>query len=233
MHTTVMELEPLESVAARLASREDPAQCWLWCRECERFFQARHLRRDSRVEGHRCPFADCTGAGLGVALFLWNDHRDDRWPVSEVALSHGLRSPSMASYWNTRAVKNRERVVAQFRRSRAYRELDERGYDLCWTERLLEIGGWCHCEPHQIERDVFEWALLYVLPEWMPIALADVPCVVQELRAFLRFANDELGSEETEQCLELLGITAHELIRDALLQSRVGPAKHRRTRRRN
>jgi hypothetical protein len=66
---------------------DEPQEVWLWCLHCERFFQLKHINRDS------CPF--CGAAGLSVDIHLWNTWATDnpRWPASIDELSYGMLSP--------------------------------------------------------------------------------------------------------------------------------------------
>src|SRR5712692_6839548 len=70
---------------------------WLWCRECQRFFQVKDLSRDS-VGGHQgCAFDDCGGEGLGYDLVEWDSVVKsspavrEQWPKSVEELSKGLK----------------------------------------------------------------------------------------------------------------------------------------------
>jgi len=80
--------EPLEDVL-RAAGR-DAGDTWLCCCYCERFFQARHLRRDFLGNRQGCAFCSC--AGFNVAIHLWNAFGGDGWPT-EAELYHGKMMP--------------------------------------------------------------------------------------------------------------------------------------------
>lgn len=67
----------------------EPSQ-WLWCSECDRFFQAEHLRLDPLGNRQGCPF--CVGNGFGIDIFAWNDSTRDDWPSFSGELHHGARA---------------------------------------------------------------------------------------------------------------------------------------------
>ena len=81
--------EPLEHV---LDSSPNPDGVWLWCMHCNRFFQARHLRRDFLNNRQGCAF--CDAAGFDVDIHLWSTfgQGSPQWPRSEAELRHGLEA---------------------------------------------------------------------------------------------------------------------------------------------
>jgi hypothetical protein len=95
MHENV--ITPLET---RLAEHPDPADHWLWCFLCERFFHLDAARRRPADEP-RCPFSDCYGYGYDFYLHFWDSARvpeDPRWPKTAAELHHGMRSPDYESF---------------------------------------------------------------------------------------------------------------------------------------
>ncbi len=83
--------EPLAHVLAAAGKRA--GNTWLYCLYCDRFFQARHLRRDYIGNMQGCAFCEC--AGFDVAIHLWSTfgRGHPRWPRSTAELTHGRRSP--------------------------------------------------------------------------------------------------------------------------------------------
>jgi hypothetical protein len=79
-----MSVKRFTSDELRPASPES----WMWCIECNRFFQAKHLRKDFLGNRQRCAF--CGVAGFGVAIWPWDAWQADGWPTSEAELRHGL-----------------------------------------------------------------------------------------------------------------------------------------------
>ena len=71
------------------------AERWLWCVQCQGFFQAQHLRVD--VSGCRegCPI--CSASGFDAQIFDWNswsagvENPPWWWPMSTDELHYGLR----------------------------------------------------------------------------------------------------------------------------------------------
>ena len=82
----------VEDLRKVLARSPHPEEEWLWCLECTRFFQAKHLQIDSSSSREGCPF--CGAAGFNVDIYKWDALRHDepgeRWPKSESELSHGM-----------------------------------------------------------------------------------------------------------------------------------------------
>jgi hypothetical protein len=70
---------------------------WLWCQRCERFFQAKDLRKDPIGRSEACAFEGCDGAGLRTEIFDWdawaNLNRADYWPKSTSDLVKGQKCP--------------------------------------------------------------------------------------------------------------------------------------------
>lgn len=83
------EMREIAPISDSLA--EDFPDQWLWCLHCNRFFQARHLRRDFLGNMQQCAF--CQAAGLNVDVFIWDVWRtpNEPWPESTEELRHGMR----------------------------------------------------------------------------------------------------------------------------------------------
>jgi hypothetical protein len=86
------ELVVLPSLREILEDSAAPDDEWLWCIQCERFFQAKHLRIDHLGNRQGCAFCDC--AGFDCAVFPWDAFKDESggevWPDSVKELAHGL-----------------------------------------------------------------------------------------------------------------------------------------------
>ncbi len=88
----------VDQVPTRLArAGHQMGEVWLWCLHCERFFQAKHLKRDFLGNWQQCPFDDCGAAGFDVDILVWDWRRelDPAWPQSDAELVYGqsLSSP--------------------------------------------------------------------------------------------------------------------------------------------
>jgi len=104
--TGQLVLEPTETRLARCAN---PADLWLHCDWCNRFFQHKSLA------GSRCPFDDCSSGDLFCGIYFWDDLRepdDPRWPTDTTALFHGMRAPDMEPFY---ARKRDDRISAVVR----------------------------------------------------------------------------------------------------------------------
>ena len=88
-HDDPYEFVIRESLDDLLAREGD--ELWLWCIDCNRFFQAKSLRVDWM--GNRQGCACCGAAGFDVAIFPWDVFRNDKeaWPTSTAELHHGQR----------------------------------------------------------------------------------------------------------------------------------------------
>jgi hypothetical protein len=87
----------------------EPGQ-WLWCSECDRFFQAQHLRLDPLGNRQGCAF--CVGNGFGIDIFAWNDSTSDHWPSFPGELHHGARADASEAGAATEANTVSEDAVA-------------------------------------------------------------------------------------------------------------------------
>lgn len=82
-------VQPIEQVLKEAGA--DAPDVWLWCIECERFFQAKHLRVDYLGNRQGCAFCRC--AGFNVAIHLWDTFAEGspHWPKDVKGLSYGMK----------------------------------------------------------------------------------------------------------------------------------------------
>jgi hypothetical protein len=84
------EMAISEPLAHVIESAQRPGEVWLWCIDCNRFFQAKDLRRDFCGNQQGCAF--CSGAGFDVVIFHWDAFRDEddpAWPADESEIRYG------------------------------------------------------------------------------------------------------------------------------------------------
>jgi len=224
-----MKMIVIEDVRARLEQHANPDDCWLYCDECCRFFQFRAVLDKQSPGGERCPFADCNGCGIGFNLFMWDDLResdDPRWPTSTDELTHGLRAPEMAPFYEGQLAVRIHRITSAFARSvelaeyldgqppRYLPEFLQMASDLCWDLTDEEEG--CHFFP-DLARE-----LLGDLPVWSQTAdPAEAPKMRAELRAFFRFAERTRCAPNPSEWSEVLAADdIDEMFRFTMLHDR-------------
>ncbi len=109
--------EPLEETLSRAGSRR--GDVWLFCHDCERFFQEKHLRlgRHSFVAGRReqCPFCFSEGFDSDIVIWDWGKETDGNWPTCDGDLRYGLRLKRERIVWEhpSRRWGLREKVDGQ------------------------------------------------------------------------------------------------------------------------
>ncbi len=225
---------------SRLNALDDPAECWLRCDECSRFFQYRNAGPSSLYEHDACPFPDCCGAGIGFELFIWDDKRepeDPLWPSSSAQLFHGMRSPDPEAFHHAQVERRRAQLIAAFVQSPEWAQL-QRTDGPRYLRPLMHMLSDSDCdlaggEPMVLEIDA---EYLFSLPIYCRTAeVAEAPAVMAELRAFFSFARRTQAVAEPEAWLALLATEGAELqLREGLLQFGRAPeqpaAAHRRRR---
>jgi hypothetical protein len=191
----------IEPVRPFLRSLADPSEQWLWCAECRRFQQVRHLR--GGLGDARCAFADCIGVGLDLDLYRWDATRepaDPRWPQAVAQLRLGLRSPDMDAFHRARAARERRAIVSDFLGSGAS-ERDEAP----WLVALLELASQVNVEPDAVDADTLDYALFTAFPSMPRCRTAPASEIVAELRAFFCHARTLGRFPHAEACLGYLG----------------------------
>lgn len=106
-----MQMLVIPPLAECLAENTNPADHWLSCLECERFFHLDSVHIDG-TNTPCCPFSDCYGYGFDFMLVYWDSTRepdDPRWPATTAELCHGMKSPDYASFAQSRL---EERILA-------------------------------------------------------------------------------------------------------------------------
>jgi hypothetical protein len=82
---------PAYRLIKRSDFKADGAETWLWCIQCESFFQEKHLGMNGHAVREKCPF--CEGFGFGAAIFPWLAFREPHWPTTASELRHGAKAP--------------------------------------------------------------------------------------------------------------------------------------------
>jgi hypothetical protein len=211
-----MQMIICESLYKLIEQAPHPEELWLWCSQCERFFQFRSLRRDFLGNQQGCAFADCDGAGFDVNIQPWDSLReedDPRWPTSTAQLHHGLRSPSMEEFYEQ---VDRRRLASVLTRFAASPELAALGLSAPrWTPQFLEQMDNVSLDPDDIPVDFLDQCFSEVFGQNVVCKVDDVPSIVAELAAYFRFSARVLEPEgeardggvcgDAAACAELLG----------------------------
>ena len=180
---------------AVLAQLHTPADRWLWCILCDRFFLLSSTRHRGGRDLHRCPFSDCTGHGLDFELFPWDTARvpeDPRWPASDSELRHGMRAPDYATFAKAQFEKRLAPLLRAFEASPEYRAEFERPPR--YTEAFLTMmAGVYLCDLTDVDDDHLytdlAGELICDLPIYARTADPDeAPRMLAELRALFAFA---------------------------------------------
>lgn len=200
----------IEDPRARLSRQANPDDCWLWCDNCQRFFQYRSALPSGVYPRDACPFDDCYGVGVGFNLFIWDDMRepeDARWPSSVDQLEHGMRSPEMAPFYEAQLRRRIDALIDAFAGSPELAALGEP--EPCYLGAFLKMMSdlcWDLTDDDGASFDkVLARELVFELPVWSHTADFDeAPRMTAELRAFFAFAERTGAVRDAARWQELL-----------------------------
>ncbi len=186
-------MKAITPTQTRLAEHPDPADHWLWCFLCERFFHESATRANAADEP-RCPFADCYGYGFDFYLVFWDSLRtpeDPRWPETAAELHHGMRSPETESFVQARLEDRMASILTGFEGSPECRErfTDPPRYARPFLQMMSDFC-WDLTGPDEASfSDFVALELVPDLPVWARTAeLAEADRMAGELAALFAFA---------------------------------------------
>lgn len=164
------------------------------------------MRRDARDTkselGFGCPFC----LADGHQTHLWDtlrDPEDPRWPTGPSELEHGMKAPDMVELYEERALRERGEILRRFWASQPWRTLG-RDDSPRWTEHFLTVHWVLGFRPEQIDVAVMGATGLTVFTHLSDAHPTDATEIVSELRAYFRFADEQLGHPSARECTLVL-----------------------------
>lgn len=187
-----MKMQVITPLETCLAENPDPADHWLTCLYCDRFFHLSSVEKDA-TGLPSCPFPDCYGGGFDITLVYWDTTRepdDPRWPATAAELRHGMKAPDYESFAEARLEEHILAIERALEASPEYRELAGRAPR--YVRPFLQMMSDLCCDLTEADEPTFmddiARELVPDLPVWARTAdPAEAPRMLDELRAVFAF----------------------------------------------